>query len=42
MEHHKIILDISERMIEVNSPTIGTSTLIYIPRVVKSQLTYCC
>jgi hypothetical protein len=31
MEQHKVILDISERVIEIHSPTSGHTTL-YLPK----------
>jgi hypothetical protein len=30
MNRHKVVLDISERMVEINSPTVGATTL-YLP-----------
>jgi hypothetical protein len=30
MDRHKVVLDISERMVEINSPIVGATTL-YLP-----------
>jgi hypothetical protein len=36
LTQHQVILDIATRMIEINSPTVGTSTL-YLPSNVNEN-----
>jgi predicted aspartyl protease len=41
MTQHKVVLDISERMIEINSPSVGNSILYLPPKGHKGSCVYC-
>jgi hypothetical protein len=36
MTRHKVVLDISDRVVEINSPTVGTPPCTYLSRTVPT------